>query len=132
MAQVGNLGDLIIFSVSYERLLTFNKLNRTVKGRWASHEIIGKKPRAEFIGPGSQSLSFPIYLTVMHGVKPRKVIEEIEEAIENGEPFDFVVGGKKIGKNKWVIESASETWDALIDDGKLVACNLNLTLSEYV
>jgi phage protein U len=68
----------------------------------------------------------------MHGVKPRSTIEKMEQAAENGTPFSFVVGGKKVGDNQWVISSISESWGDIIKDGKLVSANLTLTLSEYV
>lgn len=132
MAEVGNLGELITFSVSPEKVLTFNKFNRQIKSRWATHDVISGKPLSEFIGQGQQTLSFDIYLTVMNGVTPKKVIEEIETAVEIGTPLTFVVGGRKIGQNQWVIDSVSEAWDAVIDQGLLVACNLSLSLSEYV
>lgn len=132
MAEVGNLGELITFSVSPEKVLTFNKFSRNIKSRWATHDVISGKPKSEFIGQGQQSLSFDIYLNVMNGVTPKKVIEEIEKAVEVGTPLTFVVGGRKIGQNQWIIESMSEAWDAVIDQGRLVACSLSLSLLEYV
>ena len=35
MAVVGNLGSLITFEVSSDKVLTFDNMKRTVKGRWA-------------------------------------------------------------------------------------------------
>lgn len=132
MAEIGNLGKLITFEVSSKKVLTFNQMQHNVSGRWAQHDIISGKPVSEFLGPGQQKVTLPIYLTVMHGVKPRKIIEKLEQAAEKGTPYTFVIGGKKIGSNKWVVESISETWGEIIDDGKLLAANLTLTLSEYV
>lgn len=129
---IGNLGSLITFEVSSNKVLTFDGLSQTVSGRWAQHDIIGNKPVSEYLGPGQRSLSFDIYLSSSHGVKPRKTLETIEKAAESGEPFTFVVGGKTIGKNKWVIASASETWDKVMNGGNLVSAKLKLTLSEYV
>lgn len=132
MAQIGNLGDLIVFEVNSNKVLTFDKLQRTVKGRWTTHAVIGGKPIPEYLGPDRQSITIQIFITVMHGVNPRSTIERMEKAAENGTPFSFVLGGKKIGSNQWVIESISETWGEIIDNGKLLSAHLNLTLSEYV
>lgn len=131
MAEIGSLGDKIIFAVSPEKVLTFNKLQKTTKGRWASHDIIGKTPKAEFLGPGQGSLSFSIYVTVMHNVNPKQVIQELNEAAEQGTPLTFILGSSKVGKNKWVIDSVSEAWDAMIDEGRLLSANLNISLTEY-
>lgn len=132
MAQIGNLGNLIVFEVSSDKVLTFGKLQQTVKGRWTTHEIIGNKPESEFLGPGQRVGNLPIFLTVNHGIRPRSTIEKIEKAVENGTPFTFVIGGKKIGSHKWVISDMSETWDEIIKDGVLVSAHLTLNLAEYV
>lgn len=132
MSQIGNLGSLITFEVSGNKVLTFDKMQRTVKGRWAQHEVIGGKPVSEYLGPGQQQITLPIFVTAMHGVKPRKTIEELEKAVESGMPLTFVIGGRKVGSNQWIIESASETWGEIIADGRLLSAHLTLTLSEYV
>lgn len=130
--KIGNLGQLITFSVSSKKILTFETMNKTVKGRWTAHTLIGKKPRPEFLGADRQQTSLEIQLSSEMGVNPRKIIEKIEKAVEKGTPLTFVVGGKKIGKHQWVIESMSETWDKIILDGKLVSAKMTLTLSEYM
>lgn len=132
MAQIGNLGKLIVFEVSSKKVLTFGKMTKTVKGRWTSHAVIGNKPVSEFLGPDQGNISFPIFLTVNHGVRPRTTIEKIEKAIESGTPLSFVIGGKKVGSNQWVITDMSETWDEIIQDGRLVSAHLTLNLAEYV
>ncbi len=132
MAQIGNLGSLIVFEVSGDKVLTFNGMSQTVKGRWTTHAVIGNKPRSEFLGADQRSLSLNILLTVNHGVKPRTIIEKIEQAVETGTPYTFVVGGRKVGANQWVITSMSETWGEIILDGRLVQANLALTLTEYL
>ena len=132
MAQIGNLGKLIVFEVSSDKVLTFKNLTQTVKGRWATHNIIGNKPKSEFLGAGQRTISLPIYLSVNHGINPRKTIEKIEKAVENGTPYLLVIGGKQVGANQWVITDLSETWDNIIKDGRLVSANLTLSLAEYV
>ena len=132
MAQIGNLGKLIVFEVSNEKVLTFKNMTQTVKGRWNTHSVIGRKPVSEFLGADQRNISLDIFLTVNHGVKPLKTIDAIERAIESGTPYPFVIGGRKIGNNQWVITSMSETWGTIIRDGQLVSANLALTLSEYV
>ena len=132
MAQIGNLGKLIVFEVSSDKVLTFKNMTQTVKGRWTTHAIIGNKPVSEFLGAGQRNISLPIFLSVNHGVRPRSTIEKIEKAIENGTPYSFVIGGNKVGSNQWVITEMSETWDEIIKDGRLASANLTLTLAEYV
>lgn len=132
MATIGNLGNLITFSVSSDKVLTFDRMQRNISGRWATHEVIGGKPKLEFLGSDDRTVTLPIFLSAAHGIKPRKTLDNIADAVENGTVLTFVVGGKTIGKNKWVITSSSETWDVLIKDGQLVQASVSLTLKEYV
>lgn len=131
MARIGNLGKLIVFEVSSQKVLTFHNMTQTVKGRWASHAVIGGKPISEFLGPDLRSVSIPIYLSAVHGVRPRSTLEKIEKAVEKGTPYPLVIGGKKVGKNKWKITQVSETWGEVIRDGRLVSANVTISLEEY-
>ncbi len=132
MAQVGNLGSLIVFEVSGSRVLTFDEMRRTVKGRWAAHAVIGSRPVSEYLGPDRQSVTFSVFVTAAHGISPRKTIERIEKAVESGTPYTFVIGGQRVGSNQWIIESVSEAWGGIIENGKLLSAHLNISLSEYV
>lgn len=131
MGKIGNLGKLIIFEVSTNKVLTFHELSQTVKGRWTTQNPISGKPIPEFLGPGQRSISLSIHLSAVHGVKPRKTMERIEKAIEAGTPYKLIIGGKKVGANQWVITDMSETWGNIIKDGTLVSVNLTLSLAEY-
>lgn len=128
---IGNLGDLITFEVSSEKVLTFNNLKRTVSGRWARHDIIAGRPISEFLGPDLKTMSFDIHLNAMHGVKPRKTLNNIAVAAELGTPMMFVLGGKRIGASLWVIDSVSETYKEIIKDGALMTADLSISLTEY-
>ena len=132
MAQIGNLGKLIVFEVSSDKVLTFKNMTQSVKGRWANHSVIGNKPISEFLGAEQRAISLNIFLSANLGVKPRSTIEKIEQAVENGTPNLLVIGGKQVGSNQWVITDMSETWDEIIKDGRLVSANLTLNLAEYV
>lgn len=129
---VGNLGKLITFEVSSSKVLTFDQMQRSVKGRWATHDVIGGKVKSEFLGADVASITLPIYLSSMHGVRPRRTIELINDAIESGQYFTFVIGGRAVGRYQWRITSSSETWDKVILNGILVEAKLTLTLEEYV
>ena len=68
--MIGTLGPNLIFTVSDDYVLTFAGMTRDLSGRWATHETPGTKPKAEFLGPGLQSVSLPITLSSNLGVKP--------------------------------------------------------------
>ena len=131
MAKIGNLGKLITFQVSSKKVLTFNDMEREVSGRWAVLDVIKGKPKSEFLGADLQDVSLSVLLLSTMGVKPRKTLERIRKATETGERFTFVIGGKPVSKNKWVITKTSETWDVIFSKGELVQARIELNLREY-
>lgn len=131
MGNIGNLGKLIVFEVSTNKVFTFSDMKQSVKGRWTVQNPICGKPYPEFLGPDQRTISLSIYLSAMHGIKPRKTMELIEQAIESGTPYNLVIGGKKVGDNQWAITGMSESWEKIMNDGKLVSAKLTLNLAEY-
>lgn len=131
MAKIGNLGKLITFEVSSKKVFTFNDMSRKASGRWAQHEVIKGKPKSEFLGAGLQEVSLSILLSSTLGIKPRKTLECIVKAVEKGEHFTFVLGGKPVSKNKWIITEVSETWDVILSKGELIQAKAELSLQEY-
>lgn len=132
MAKVGSFGKIIVFKTNDKSILTFNEFKQTVSARWAKHDRIGKKPKSEFLGADLREASFVIELNAMLGVKPRKQLEKIEKAIENGTVENLVIGGKKVGKNKWKITNMSESWNYVMSKGELVKASGQITMEEYV
>ena len=80
--MIGTLGRKIIFEVSDNRVLTFESMSREVSGRWTEHEVLGVKPKAEFLGPGLQTISLTIHLSAALGVKPRRILDMVERMVE--------------------------------------------------
>ncbi len=130
--KIGNFGSLIVFETSDQRILNFSSFQKTVSGNWATHDRIGKKPQSEFLNANLQQITFTITLNAQHGVKPRKTMENIEKAVEKGRVENLVVGGAKVGKNKWKITQMTEAWDIVMNCGEVQKATLNLTLEEYL
>lgn len=128
---IGNWGTVIVFEVSSRKILNFQNLKRSVSGRWKKHSIIGKKPRSEFAGPESSSVSMDVVLSAEHGVRPRTLISSLEKAAEKGQIEYLYIGGKKIGSKKMYLEGIGETWDEVWNNGELVKATVSLTFSEY-
>lgn len=131
-ASIGHIGEKVVFETSDKKILNFSKMQRSVKGRWASHPRVGKKPRKQFLGPDSDQVTFTVTLNAEHGVKPRKTVENIEKLIRTGKPQMVVIGKKKIGSNKFVITEMSENWETVYNRGEVAKITCDLTLEEYL
>ena len=81
---IGTLGRNIVFEVSDETALILQEMTRETSGRWAIHETMGAKPKAEFLGPGLQAVNLTIYLSAGLGVRTRSVLEAGEGMGEGG------------------------------------------------
>ena len=111
MGKIGNWGKTIAFEVSSNKTLTFNNFKRTVSARWHTHNIVNGKPKSEFAGPDSSSVTLEAVLAAERGVRPRATLEKLEKACESGTVDYLYIGGKKVGTGKMKLESISETWD---------------------
>lgn len=129
---IGHIGKTVVFETSDRKILNFTKMQRTVKGRWASHSRIGKKPKKQFLGPDADQLTFSITLNAEHGVRPRKTVENIEKLIRTGKPQTVVIGSKKVGSNKYAITEISENWKTILNKGEVVKITCDITLEEYL
>lgn len=132
MGMVGNFGSRIVFETSDRRILTFSGMTKKVLGKYAKHSVVGQKDRTEFTGPGNISITFKILLDVTLGVKPREVMDRIEEAVENGETEYLVIGGKPLSQNKFYILSASEAFDVVMSHGEIARATMTISMEEYL
>ena len=116
MGMIGNFGSRIVFETSDRKILTFSGLSQKVSGKYSKH----------------RSVSFKIMLDVNLGIRPQDIIENIEDAIEQGEVEYLVIGGKPIGKNRFYISSVSEAMDVVLSNGGIARATLSITMEEYI
>lgn len=131
MGVVGNFGSRIVFETSDRKILTFSGMTQKMSGKYAKHSVIGQKDRPEFTGPGNRSVNFKIMLDVTLGIRPREIMERIEEAVENGETEYLVIGGRPVGGNKFYISSVSEVFDVVMSHGEIARATVNISMEEY-
>ena len=57
MAKIGNWGSYLKFSTNDNRILTFTNFRRKITARTAKHNIIGTKPRLEYLGKDLEGIN---------------------------------------------------------------------------
>ena len=129
---IGMWGTKIIFRVSDKKVLTFRDMNRAVRSDWANHSRMGRKDQTEYLRPGLQKITFTMAFDANYGVKPRKMLEKLEKYVERGDVHIFIVGGRRIGRNKWRMTSVSEAWEVVYNKGELAQAKVNVTMEDYV
>lgn len=122
----------IPFLVSKNFVRTFDNYNRSNSGRWAKHEIIGSKPVMEFLGPDAEKITFTMLLKSDQGIAPNTELNNLRKIRDKGKYFSLIIGGRKIGKHSWVIESIGETVNYWGKYGDILSVSVDITLVEYV
>jgi phage protein U len=130
LAKIGSFGD-IVFEVSTTKTKTFKDFERTGTARWNDHEIIGKKPKSEFNGPGLDEISFTILFKAELGINPIKELDKLRKMKDAGKVASFVIGGKPISTNYWSIQQTSETLKVVDQKGNILEAEVNISLKEY-
>jgi len=129
--MIGYFGD-IIFETSDQRILTFSGLKRDTSSRWGNHELIGLKPKTEFIGPGLDTISFTVDYNGNNGVKPRTEMDKWLDKARDGAAETLVIGDKPLGTDKWIVKSVSQAWGIVFNRGELFSGKIDVTLEEYI
>ena len=119
----------VSFRVSYGHVLNFHSLSKDASGRYATHEVIGLKPKKEFLGPGFDSAQFTMELHASQGVNPTEVIRVMEEYSQSGRYSYFILGGRNLGK--YVVTSISQAYEIIMQSGKVMYAKLDVGLEEY-
>lgn len=131
MASIGNFGKAISFTVNSKKVLTFSGFKKTVAARWVKQNICNKKPKCEFLGTEADVVTMNITISAQNGVKPKKVLALLEQAISTGVVAYLTIGGNLVSKNKFYIESMDEEWKEVWNKGELVSATASVTFAEY-
>ena len=128
--QVGSMGD-IPFVVRYGKIRTFSDYGRSGSGRWAKHDLIGRKPVMEFLGPDVEKVSMKIQLRTDHGINPESELGRLRKMRDTGAVFPFILGGAPVSDNYWLLEDIGENVSYWRAGGKILSVSVDITLTEY-
>lgn len=134
MASVGNLGDITFYcrtTNGKNEILSFHDLQRNSTANFSEHERNGEKSYLEFGGAGLDEITFTVEADARYGIKPLEVQSSLHEMAKTGQAEYFVLGGKKVGDNPFVITGISDSFRVLHIDGRPIAMSFQVTLKEY-
>ena len=117
--------------MSYGKIRTFSDYGRSGSGRWAKHDLIGRKPVMEFLGPDVEKVSMKIQLRTDHGINPESELERLRKMRDTGAVFPFILGGAPVSDNYWLLEDIGENVSYWRAGGKILSVSVDITLTEY-
>ncbi|MBO4394765.1 MAG: phage tail protein [Eubacterium sp.] len=113
------------------KVLSPNDINQNISSNWAEHQIIGRKrPKSEFIGANSRTLSMTITVDYMLGYKPHTILHKLNKFCETGKVGKFKLGTHQIG-SEWKITNLSEPFEKIWKNGQLTKASAELELTSY-
>ena len=127
---IGTFGN-VVFETSNDLVRTFKDMTRDTNARWASHDIIAKKPVIEWIGPGTETIKFSMQFNSILGVEPKDEEKKLRDMAQTGKVAHIIVGGEPISDYKFIIESISSSGRIYDRDGNLIKSMVDITVKEY-
>lgn len=120
-----------VFTVSDKEIFTPSSLSGSTGSDWATHEIIGKKAKSQWLGPKLKKYDLEILLRAQDGVNPRSTLEYFQGIAESQKVDWFIIGGRPLSPNPFRLVSITDEWDAVLNGGILVECKVGLSIEEY-
>lgn len=125
---VGSLGK-IVFMVSSKYIKTIDELKGVDSVNYAEHQIIGSKPKLQFLNVNLQTLTFKIRLSAFHNVNPLAAYKELNDYMKKGEPVRFIMGTRS--KGKFVITSLNYDHKKFSAIGTVSVLEAEVSIKEY-
>lgn len=127
MASFGVLGlfGTVPFTCSALQIMTFKNLQVQRSARFAKHDLIGRKPVMELIGPELTTVSFSISLRSQFNCAPAIYLPILQNILEKGEACKLILGPDYFGD--YILESYTE--DRKWHNGIGVCIGADVTLS---
>lgn len=128
---IGCFGELV-FSVSSRRIFTPDGISGSTGSEWATHNVIGGKPKSEKTGAKLKKYKFTVTLDSRFGEPPCIMLALIHKMVEEGRVDYLIIGSIPVGMCQYKMTDVSEEWECVVAGGKLVRCKVEITLEEYV
>lgn len=129
MAVIGSLGA-VRFTASTRRVLNFSDYSRKGSAKLADHEVILEKTTTEWVGLDPEEITLDINLHRFYKARPEKAIAKLRAMRDTGELVPFILGGKPVSQNKWIVQDLSEKIDHWGKGSTIQVGTVSVTLRE--
>ncbi|WP_035172455.1 phage tail protein [Caldanaerobius polysaccharolyticus] len=120
------------FQVSQSQVYTLNEFALSSGLNTEKQDATNKKPSTYIKGPDLDTISLSIPLDASLKNNIRAEYESWVALKDSQRAYPFILGGKPIGKNRWIIKSVGLS-DTFIDNkGNIRKAKLQLEFEEYV
>lgn len=128
---IGAYGSLV-FSVSSEKVSTFDNLSLSASYSTETQDVIGNKPSTYKKGPGLDQISYDVTLDQTLGIDVEVEIKKWRDICKSGLAYHMNIGGKNITEFPLMLKSVDIGYKQIGANGKIVKAILNVKLEEFV
>ena len=128
---IGAIGE-VVFEVSSKKVETLKDLKRQARGRYATHEIVGRKSVIEFLGLEPDEITFTMQLNADLGVDIRAEQKKLLDMLRDGEAQYLVVGGRALGQGRWYLTGLESKVEYTDGRGWATFMTVEATLREAI
>jgi phage protein U len=125
---VGSFGP-VVFQVSETVIALARDVQRKTAAKVEEHQVVGSKPRLEFIAPELDETTFKVFWHRGFGVNPRTEIRKLRELCIAGTVQHLILGGENFGRH--LLTGVSEAWKRSGPGGAPLTAEASLTFKEY-
>ncbi len=120
------------FQVSSSRIYTLNDFSLNSSLNTESQDVAGKKPSTYVKGGALESMSFNIPVGTSLGINARLEYESWKSIMEAGRAYPFILGGRPVGVNKWILKSVALSNTKIDSKGCILSAVIDVEFEEYV
>lgn len=120
------------FSVSNNRIYTFEEFSRTGTLNIEEQEVEGQKPSTYIKGSALDEISFKVTLFRQKGLDVRSEIDSWMAIKDSKVPYMLILGNKPVTTNKFLLTSVSESEASFDRNGNYLRVVIQLQFKEFV
>jgi phage protein U len=126
------LGDVILFEVSDQRVLTLFDFQRSNSVRFAKNDVLLRKPVSQYVGPELDKITMKIILKAQLVVNPKKEMDKLITVQREGRLVSIILGKTPFGVYRWRIAELGIPFEVIDNTGFCVSSTVDVSCEEYV
>jgi len=121
-----------VFEITENQIYTFSDFQYSSTLETEKQDAAGQKPSTYNKGPGLDSLSIKVRLSVDLGLNPRNELGDWLEIKDAGIAYPLILGNNPFRPNKWLLVDIQASEEVIDNQGNILALTLTLKFDEYV
>lgn len=130
--MIASFGSLILTRDFLSGGIPIGEFSQTMSLSVDTKEQTSGKPLSNIKGAELDQIEISLQINRYSGIVPEEFIEILRSVVEEGTPSPFIMAGKPVGKNNWLLTNVSISDVVLGKKGKILSAVASLTLQEYV